>query len=78
MAKTKCISCKYATVDNHASVGGWIAYECSNPESDFHKALLNVGVDGSRHKRISWSGCECGKRRDANETLSTEGVQNRA
>lgn len=63
MAKIACISCKYATVDNHASVGEWIAYKCSNPDSEFHKALLNVGINGETQKRISWTGCEFGEQR---------------
>ena len=38
----KRISCKYATVDKTMSEKGWNAYECSNADSEYHKALLNV------------------------------------
>ncbi len=77
MAKIACISCKYATVDKSASMGGWTAYECSHSESEYDKALLNVGINGETQKRISWTGCEFGKRRDVDEVLSTPSVQNR-
>ncbi len=77
MAKVKCIDCKYATVDKHASIGGWTAYECSNPDGEYHKALLNVGINGERQKQISWQGCELGRRRDRDETLSKAGTQDR-
>ena len=72
-----CISCKYATVDQDACEGSWIAYECSNSESEYHKALVNVGANGEKNKRISWSGCEHGVRRqkDAGEGLLEEGLQ---
>jgi hypothetical protein len=42
MKHIKCISCRFATVDKKASDSGWTAYECSNPKSEYYKALLNV------------------------------------
>ena len=58
----KCISCRFARVDEQASEKSWTAYECGNKNSEFYIALLNVSINGDRHKRISWSGCEHGQR----------------
>ncbi len=69
--KIKCISCHFATIDESASDRDWKAYECSNPESEYHKSLINISENGDKHKRISWSGCKHGERRakaDASET----------
>jgi hypothetical protein len=69
--KIKCISCRFATIDESASDRDWKAYECSNPESEYHKSLINISENGDKHKRISWSGCEQGERKvktDASET----------
>jgi hypothetical protein len=69
--KIKCISCRFAKVDEAASDSKWMAYECSNPQSEYHRALLNVTPDGEKNIRISWSGCACGERKvkhDAKET----------
>jgi hypothetical protein len=69
--KIKCISCRFAIVDETASDRDWEAYECSNPKSEYHKSLINISEDGNKHKRISWSGCEHGERKvkaDATET----------
>jgi hypothetical protein len=38
--------------------------ECGNPDSEYHKALLNVTPSGDKQQRITWSGCPCGERRD--------------
>ena len=59
----KCISCRFARVDKAASEKNWTAYTCSNPNSEYHMALLNISVDGNKLKRISWSGCVCGERK---------------
>lgn len=61
--KIKCISCRFAIVDETASDRDWEAYECSNPKSEYHKSLINISEDGNKHKRISWSGCEHGERK---------------
>ncbi len=61
--KIRCISCSYAQVDESASEGRWKAYQCVNPESEYHKALLNVAVNGDKNRRISWSGCDKGKKK---------------
>lgn len=58
-----CISCQFATVDESASDKRWMAYECSNPESEYHKSLLNVSPNGDKNARISWSGCDYAKRK---------------
>lgn len=59
----KCISCRFAKLDECASDSKWDAYECSNPISEYHKALLNVTTDGGKLKRISWKGCLEGERK---------------
>ena len=62
--RIKCISCRFAQVDKAASEKGWTAYQCSNPESEYHKALLNITPDGNKRTRITWSGCACGERKN--------------
>jgi hypothetical protein len=72
--KIKCISCRFATVDESASDKHWTAYECGNPKSEYHKSLINISEDGNKHKRISWSGCQHGERKvksNAKETTHT-------
>ena len=59
----KCISCRFATIDESASDKHWKAYECGNPKSEYHKSLINISENGDKHKRISWSGCEHGERK---------------
>ena len=59
----KCISCRFATVDETASDKHWTAYECGNPKSEYHKSLINISENGDKHKRISWSGCKHGERK---------------
>lgn len=54
----KCIQCKFAGVDSHASTKKWKAIECKNPDSEFYKFLLNVDYDGNEQKRITWIGCK--------------------
>lgn len=70
----KCISCRFAKLDKGASDSKWKAYECSNPKSEYHRALLNVKPDGEKLTRISWSGCPQGERKvtsDAKKTTDT-------
>jgi hypothetical protein len=69
----KCISCRFATIDESASDKHWTAYECGNPKSEYHKSLINISENGDKHKRISWSGCQHGERKvkpNATETTS--------
>jgi hypothetical protein len=47
MKHIKYISCRFAQVDEKASDKSWTAYECSNPESDYYKALLNITPAGA-------------------------------
>jgi hypothetical protein len=35
----------------------WKAIECANPDSEYHKALLNVSPNGDRQERVTWCGC---------------------
>jgi len=58
-----CKSCQFATVDKSACEGTWMAYECSNPESEYHRSLLNISINGEKQKIISWSGCDKGIRK---------------
>lgn len=72
--KIRCISCRFAAIDEYASDKDWTAYQCSNHKSEYHKSLLNVTEDGDRCMRITWSGCEHGERKvkpNAQETSST-------
>ena len=46
----KCISCKFAKIEEGASNSKWDAYECSNPKSEYHRALLNVRPNGEMLK----------------------------
>jgi len=39
----------------------WAAVECTNPDSEFHRALLNVTVNGGMQDRATWNGCEEGE-----------------
>ena len=59
--KIKCRDCRFARVDENAGDRDWTAYECGNPESEYHKALINVTPNGERMKNISWQGCEAGR-----------------
>ncbi len=75
----KCVSCKYARVDEYAPGNGtvtvqnkkdktyrrvfWKGIECTNPDSVYHKSLLNIDVNGNKWHRIVWGGCLDGKRR---------------
>lgn len=61
--RMKCVSCRFAILDKKASDKDWAAYQCGNPRSEYHRALINISPRGKRHKRISWSGCELGERR---------------
>ncbi len=68
----KCISCRFAVVDESASDRDWMAYQCGNPRSVYYKALINISSEGNKHKRISWSGCVHGERKvktNAKETI---------
>ena len=61
--QVKCISCEYARPDKNMSEKNWTAYNCGNPDSDYYGCLLNVSVNGDKHKRISWGGCPLGRRK---------------
>jgi hypothetical protein len=41
----------------------WAAYQCTNPDSDYHRALLNVTQNGDMQRAITWCGCADGERR---------------
>jgi hypothetical protein len=41
----------------------WKAVECGNPDSEYHKALLNVTTSGDMQHRVTWNGCAYGERR---------------
>jgi hypothetical protein len=53
---------RFETVCNRQTLR-WMAYECVNRRSDYHKALLNVTVNGDKQAYISWAGCARGERR---------------
>lgn len=58
--------CKYRNTDEICpkQTLKWAAIQCVCPDSDYHKALLNVTPSGEPQEHITWSGCECGERRD--------------
>jgi hypothetical protein len=41
----------------------WAAIECANPDSEYHKALLNVTPNGDKQNCVTWCGCSEGERR---------------
>lgn len=41
----------------------WKAIECANPDSEYHKALLNVTPIGDKQRRVTWSGCPHGEKK---------------
>jgi len=45
----------------------WAAVECANPDSEFHRSLLNVTANGGMQDRVTWSGCDRGVRREEGE-----------
>ena len=61
----KCISCRFAVPDANVSDKHWTAQQCSNPDSEYYNALLNVTPSGDKQFRITWGGCPCGERRAA-------------
>ena len=72
MPRTRCSQCKYCVVDESASMSTyvqnewkyWTAYMCSNRESEYYHALLNISKYGNPYDCIMWEGCENGERRD--------------
>jgi len=61
----KCISCRFTRQDQNASDKNWTAYECGNPDSPYHKSLLNATPNGDKQNHVSWNRCEQGERRSA-------------
>ena len=61
--KCKCGNgCKFKNTDEVCPKQKlkWAAIECGCPESEYHKALLNVTPNGEKQDYITWSGCEEG------------------
>ncbi len=74
----KCADCKFARVDEYAPGNGmvtvrnkkdkttrrvmWKGIECTNPDSVYHKSLLNIDVHGHKWNSIIWGGCYDGRR----------------
>lgn len=64
MAKNlRCAKCRYAEPNPDASEHGWVAMECTNYKSAYHKALVNVTLTGLKRPYITWKGCPLGERR---------------
>lgn len=59
----KCEDCCFVRPDKSASTATWMAFECGNNESEYHRCLLNITLNGDKQQRITWAGCELGKRR---------------
>jgi hypothetical protein len=58
--RTKCADCVFVQSNSTASSKKWIAYECGNPKSEYHKSILNVSSNGEKHHEITWIGCNSG------------------
>jgi hypothetical protein len=59
-----CALCRYARPDRRVSVKPWIAYACTNRNSEFFKALLNITPEGDHLPGIPWMGCVWGELRN--------------
>jgi hypothetical protein len=57
----RCSLCRFVREDPEAGERDWTAYECGNPDSEYHKALLNVRPNGDKQQRVTWGGCPCGE-----------------
>ena len=57
----KCAKCRFALPNRSVSYGRWTAIQCANPESEYHKSLLNVNANGDKQDRITWNGCPYGE-----------------
>ena len=62
--RVRCAVCLFAQIDEKASKKGWAAYRCKNSGSEYYGALLNVSEDGCKEKRVTWQGCEWGRKKD--------------
>ena len=40
----------------------WPAIQCTNHESEYYRALLNITLGGDKQDRITWTGCPLGER----------------
>jgi len=40
----------------------WAAIQCANPESEYHRALLNVTLGGDSQDQVTWVGCPLGEK----------------
>ena len=68
-----CANCKYAVEDVsteswervHNSYQVWVGIECSNPDSKYYKALLNITKKGTPQSEVTWKGCELHKEKPA-------------
>ena len=41
----------------------WAAIQCTHPESEYNRALLNVTPSGDPQDRVTWGGCPLGEKR---------------
>lgn len=75
-----CASCKYAVEDMTTKgreevdgrVQNWVGIECSNPDSDYYLALLNITSRGNAQAKITWKGCEYHK--EKRQVAKFEGI----
>ena len=40
----------------------WPAIQCTNTESEYYRALLNITLGGDKQERITWACCPLGER----------------
>ena len=80
MSSIKCALCRFAQIDPDAPGNGiievcnrrtrarrkvrWDGVECTNRNSEYYKALLNINPEGKQMLKVTWTGCPLGERRD--------------
>ena len=68
----RCAECRYAMFNEKASAYTqkkrelkWAAIQCTCTYSEYHKATLNISLNGDRQDFVSWDGCKNGVKREA-------------
>ena len=63
--RIRCAACRFARADKSASNRTWMAFQCDNDKSEYHRCLLNITPNGDKQSRITWTGCELGEWRQS-------------
>jgi len=56
--QNKCIECKFVESNITKNDKHWHAYICTNEQSIFNKAILNITWKGAKQLIPTWTGCE--------------------